>query len=130
MRRVVHELRLSERVFRDYAQQHEDKAEAATRRERDDRLWKAKRNRERADCCKAALDQYAAAIAAMPSIPQESYAEVTEEMLVAGRVAYFHFRHIVEGDVLFCDLTSEEQEDLVGRIYTAMTSARDREQPK
>lgn len=44
---------------------------------------------------------------------------VTEEMIEAGRVAYFHFRHTIESDVLFRDLTEEEQEGLVLRVVTA-----------
>ena len=58
-----------------------------------------------------------AAIAAMPSIPQESDAEVTEEMLEAG------YRAAKEDG-----LTGPRKscEALVKLIYTAMTSARDR----
>jgi hypothetical protein len=50
--------------------------------------------------------------------------ELTEAMIEAGRVAYFHFRQGIESDVLFCDLTAEEQEDFVQRIYRAMHAAR------
>lgn len=47
--------------------------------------------------------------------------EPTSEMIAAGRVAYFHFRQGIESDVLFSDLTSEEQEDFVSKVYLAMT---------
>ena len=47
----------------------------------------------------------------------------SEEMVEAGRVAYSHFRQTIERDVLFCDLTSEEQEELATRIYDAMNRA-------
>jgi hypothetical protein len=58
--RLMLELRLSMNVFRDYGYQHQDKAEACTGRERDDRLRKAKRNFERASAIEAALDDFQA----------------------------------------------------------------------
>jgi hypothetical protein len=56
MRRVVHELRLSAQVFRDYERQHEYKAlEAPRAREAEERRRKAKRNGDRAAACEEAL---------------------------------------------------------------------------
>lgn len=62
----------------------------------------------------------------VPATPSRSAVseELTPEMIEAGRVAYFHYRGSIESDVRFCDLTSEEQEDFVQRIYTAMQAAR------
>ena len=75
VRRVVHELRLSEHVFRDYGRQHESKAsEASETRAATERMIKAKRNYERADACKAALDAYEAARPQHPDTPEHPWA--------------------------------------------------------
>jgi hypothetical protein len=59
-----------------------------------------------------------------PAMQTDQQAFVTDSMVEAGRVSYFHFRRTIEGDVLFRDLMEEEQEAFVRATYLAMTAAK------